>query len=101
MSELAVNTKGEAGAAAECLVDLLAEPYRKTLLSGFEQARAALAKMGVLATGISGSGPTVFCIVDDSRIAEAAANWLKKHYLKNETGFVHICRADLAGARTI
>jgi len=93
--------QGEAGAAASCLVDLLAEPYRKTLLPGFEEARAALGQMGVLATGISGSGPTVFCIVDDSRIAEAAADWLESHYLKNESGFVHICRADLAGARKV
>ncbi|MCP4049042.1 MAG: homoserine kinase [Gammaproteobacteria bacterium] len=93
--------QGEAGAAANCLVDLLAEPYRKTLLPGFEEARAALRQMGVLATGISGSGPTVFCIVDDSCIAEAAADWLETHYLKNESGFVHICRADLAGARKV
>jgi len=92
---------GETRAAATCLVDLLAEPYRKTLLPGFETARVELAKLGALATGISGSGPTVFCIVDDSHVAEAAAHWLKHHYLKNETGFVHICRADLAGAREI
>jgi homoserine kinase len=93
--------QGEAGAAANCLVDLLAEPYRKSLLPGFEEARTALAQIGALATGISGSGPTVFCIVDDSRVAEAAADWLEKHYLQNESGFVHICRADLAGARKV
>ncbi len=93
--------QGEAGAAAQCLVDLLAEPYRKSLLPGFEEARAELSKMGVLAVGISGSGPTVFCIVDDSRVAEAAARWLQQHYMKNEAGFVRICRADLAGAREV
>ena len=93
--------QGEAGAAANCMVDLLAEPYRKSLLPGFEEARAALSQMGVLATGISGSGPTIFCIVDDSRVAEAAAEWLERHYLQNDSGFVHICRADLAGARKV
>jgi len=71
------------------------------LLPGFEEARTALQKMGALATGISGSGPTIFCIVDDSRTAEPVAEWLKDHYLQNETGFVHICRADLAGAREV
>lgn len=93
--------QGEAEAAAECMVDLLAEPYRKKLLPGFEQARLALAQMGVLATGISGSGPTIFCIVDDSSVAQAAAQWLQHNYIQNENGFVHICRADLAGAREI
>ncbi len=93
--------QGEARGAAECLVDLLAEPYRKTLLPGFETARVELKKMGALATGISGSGPTVFSIVDDSHTAETVAGWLRDHYLQNETGFVHICRADLAGAREV
>jgi homoserine kinase len=93
--------QGEAVAAADCLVDLLAEPYRKSLLPGFEEARAELAKMGALATGISGSGPTVFCIVDDSRVADDAAQWLQQNYLQNESGFVQICRVDLAGAREV
>ena len=93
--------QGDALGAANCMMDLLAEPYRKVLLPGFEEARTELAQMGALATGISGSGPTVFCIVDDSRTAESVAAWLKNHYLQNETGFVHICRADLAGAREV
>ena len=93
--------QGDALGAAACLVDLIAEPYRKTLLPGFETARVELKKIGALATGISGSGPTIFCIVDDSRTAEAVAEWLKHHYLQNESGFVHICRADLAGAREV
>jgi len=93
--------QGEVGAAAECMVDLLAEPYRKSLLPGFEEARVELAEMGALATGISGSGPTVFCIVEDSHVAQAAAQWLQQNYVKNESGFVHICRADLAGAREV
>jgi homoserine kinase len=93
--------QGEAAGAAKCLVDWLAEPYRRTLLPGFEDARIELAKMGVLAVGISGSGPTIFCIADDSHVAEAAAAWLRQNYLQNDTGFVHVCRADLAGARVI
>jgi homoserine kinase len=93
--------QGEARAAAKCMIDLLAEPYRMSLLPGFEEARLELAKMGALATGISGSGPTIFSIVDDSRVAEAAARYLQQNYLQNESGFVHVCRVDLAGAREV
>jgi homoserine kinase len=93
--------QGEVSGAAACMVDLLAEPHRKTLLPGFAEARAALEEVGALATGISGSGPTIFCIVDDSDTARAAAQWLSRHYLQNEDGFVHICRADLVGARVV
>jgi len=93
--------QGGAGAAARCMIDFLAEPYRKSLLPGFDSARRELAQIGALAIGISGSGPTLFCIVDDSGIARRAAEWLGQNYLQNESGFVHICRADLAGARVL
>ncbi|MGD9021694.1 MAG: homoserine kinase [Lysobacterales bacterium] len=93
--------QGEVRAAAACMVDLLAEPHRQTLLPGFSEARVALQEAGALAIGISGSGPTVFCIVDDSDIARAAAEWLEANYLQNEDGFVHVCRADLVGARIV
>jgi homoserine kinase len=93
--------QGDAAAAASCLVDFLAEPYRNTLLSGFKEARVELAKLGALATGISGSGPTIFCIVDDSSVARATAQWLQQNYVQNDSGFVHVCRADLAGARKV
>jgi homoserine kinase len=92
---------GETVAAAGCMSDMLAEPYRMSLLPGFEEARDALGGMGALATGISGSGPTIFCVADDSRVAESAAQWLRQHYLQNDKGFVHICRVDLAGAREV
>ncbi|EAQ4182756.1 homoserine kinase, partial [Salmonella enterica] len=29
------------------------------------------------------------------------ADWLSKHYLQNQEGFVHICRLDTAGARVV
>ena len=93
--------QGDARAAAGCLVDFLAEPYRRSLLPGFKEARVELAKLGALATGISGSGPTIFCIADDSGVAHEAEKWLQQNYLQNDSGFVHICRADLAGARVV
>lgn len=92
---------GDPRDAAKCLVDLIAEPARRALIPGFDEARAALRRLGVLAFGISGSGPTVFAIVDDSRVAQQAAEWLEANFLRNEQGFVRRCRADLAGARRL
>lgn len=87
--------------AAECLVDMIAEPWRRDLIPGFTEARVALIGMGALAVGISGSGPTIFAIVDDSRVAEEGRRWLQTHFLQNSRGFVRLCRADLGGARAI
>jgi len=92
---------GNTRLAAECVVDHIAEPYRRVLLPGFDEARVELRELGALAVGISGSGPTIFALVNDSSIAARAANWMAEHYQQTERGFVHICRADLGGARSI
>jgi homoserine kinase len=92
---------GNTALAAECVVDHIAEPYRRKLLPGFDEARVELKKIGALAVGISGSGPTIFALVDDFEVAAKTEAWLDQHYRKNDQGFVHICRADLAGARII
>lgn len=92
---------GDSATAAECITDLVAEPHRQRLLPGFVDAREALMGMGALSVGISGSGPTVFCITNDSNVSRAAADWLAANYRESDRAFVHICRADLAGARLV
>ena len=92
---------GNTKLAAECVVDHIAEPYRRKLLPGFDEAKSALLELGALAVGISGSGPTIFALVDDFDVARETSAWMADHYQKNEQGFVHVCRADLGGARSI
>ena len=92
---------GNTPLAAASLVDHIAEPHRRSLLPGFEDARQSLKALGALAVGISGSGPTLFTIVDDFEVALATESWLDENYIKGESGFVHICRADLGGARSL
>ncbi|UDJ81706.1 homoserine kinase [Kosakonia oryzae] len=87
--------------AAKLMKDVIAEPYRMKLLPGFGEARQAVADIGALACGISGSGPTLFALCDKPDIAQRVADWLGKHYLQNQEGFVHICRLDTAGARVV
>lgn len=84
--------------AASMLKDVVAEPYREKLLPGFSQAREYAKQAGALATGISGSGPTLFSISNDISVATRLADWLSQHYVQNETGFVHICRLNVEGS---
>ncbi|REL34568.1 homoserine kinase [Thalassotalea euphylliae] len=81
--------------------DVLAEPYRESLLPGFVEAKAHLQSAGCLAVGISGSGPTLFAVTDDKALADNAATWLQENYLSTELGFVHVCKADTQGARCL
>lgn len=92
---------GNTELAASCVVDHIAEPYRRHLLPGFDDAQRELCKLEALAVGISGSGPTVFALVDDIVVARKVQLWLAANYQKTEQGFVHVCRADLGGARSI
>lgn len=87
--------------AVTMIKDVVAEPYRTQLLPGFAKAREHAKQSGALACGISGSGPTIFTICDDKKIAEEMMQYLQQHYIQNDEGFVHICRLDMAGARTI
>ncbi|WP_448566995.1 homoserine kinase [Thalassotalea ganghwensis] len=92
--------------AFSVLSDVVAEPYRCHLLPKFSEAKEYLLAQGSLAVGISGSGPTLFCVVDHKEKAQQLATWLKNHYLQvaddgHEYGFVHICQADSQGACVI
>ncbi len=85
--------------AAKMIKDVIAEPYREKLLPGFAKAREYAASAGALATGISGSGPTLFSICKQKDVAERVANWLENNYVQNQEGFVHICRLDKQGSK--
>lgn len=90
---------GQEAVAAAMLKDVIAEPYRAQLIPGFAEVRDHAATMGALATGISGSGPTVFCVMKDLHQAEKLKNWLAEHFIQNQDGFCHICKLDAQGAR--
>ncbi|WP_196140361.1 homoserine kinase [Aliikangiella sp. G2MR2-5] len=85
--------------AFSLLKDVVAEPYRKSLLPNFEKSILELKQLGSLASGISGSGPTLFTVFDDRESATKAKDWLTENYLQSEAGFVHICQVDHQGAR--
>ena len=87
--------------AFSVLTDVVAEPYRKDLLPKYQASRDYLVAQGALAVGISGSGPTLFCICDNEQQAEQFALWLKDNYLQTSLGFVHVCKVDDVGATTL
>ncbi len=86
--------------AAAMMQDVIAEPYRKSLLPKFDESRAFSEQNGALAFGISGSGPTVFAVCDNLQNAEKINQWLTDNYIQNDTGFSHVCQLDLDGAVT-
>lgn len=96
----AMYAKDEADAVA-ALQDLVAEPARTPLLPELPAIRSALAQQGVLHLGISGAGPTLFALCRDDAQAQLAADYLSRHYEKNQDATTQICRLSLAGARAL
>ena len=93
----ACHTRNEKLAAA-CLVDVIAEPYRAQLIPGFDLARSYGAALGALATGISGSGSSIFSIFTDKDDAFEMKEWLERNFIANEDGFAHVCFIDEKGS---
>lgn len=90
--------------AFSVLKDVVAEPYRISLLGDFENTKKELLDHGCLAVGISGSGPTVFAACDSLENAEKAKQIFDDLYIpkdKSKKGFTHICKVDTQGSRRI
>lgn len=109
--------RGEGREAAALMVDTFVEPKRAPMIPGFDEVMAQMRACGSIATGISGSGPTIFSLFDDPVMAKAAleparawtlsvANTMKGAAFSTTTGtasgaFACLCTVDEAGARLI
>lgn len=87
--------------ALSMINDVVAEPYRRSHIPGYNQAKAAVKELEAVACNISGSGPTLFAIAEELRVARAVEEWLLGNYVTEPGGFVKVCRIDKSGARLI
>ncbi|MBO6258910.1 MAG: homoserine kinase [Succinivibrio sp.] len=90
--------RGDHKLAARCLSDVIAEPYRKQLIPGFDAMRDFALQHGAMSAGISGSGSSVFAVFEDLAMAEQMKVYLEREFIANEDGFCHICKLDRRGA---
>jgi len=91
--------RGDGHEAARLMIDPIVEPCRSPMIPGFDTIKSALLSAGSLATGISGSGPTIFAIFDDDRAAhkalERARLWTSAVSGRADEGsFSRLCSAD-------
>ena len=96
-SFIQASHNGNEKLAAAVLKDVLAEPYRKGLIPGYDAAMEKAKELGALASGISGSGPSIFIVMKDLAKAEEMQNYLNQSFIQNDDGFCNICRIDTDG----
>jgi homoserine kinase len=66
------------------LQDVIIEPQRAQLIPHFYEIKEAVLAEGVLGCSISGSGPSIFALSQNSIVAEKAGEIMKKIYEKNK-----------------
>jgi homoserine kinase len=84
------------------LRDVIAEPIRSVFIPGFDEIRKRVVDAGGLGCGISGSGPTIFCLSGIESIAhqvgKIVACHFENHQLKSD---VFVSTINYEGAKIL
>jgi len=62
------------------MVDLLVEPFRASMIPGFDRARDAARAEGALGFGIAGAGPSVFAWTSSDEVAARVASGVERAF---------------------
>lgn len=88
------------GLIGRSLRDYVIEPQRSKLIPGFYDVQDAAMKAGVLGCSISGAGPSIFALSNNSNIAENAAVEMQKVFTDLKIASqIYVSPINLEGAR--
>ena len=96
-------TTGDEGLLNRSVEDVIVEPVRARLLSGFTEVKHAALRAGALGCSISGSGPSVFAIASSLQRAKTISRSMTKAF-KQSAGVecdVFVSRTNDEGARIV
>ena len=84
------------------LVDIIAEPARKSLIPFFDNIKNSALKAGALGAGISGSGPTVFALCKGDIVAKAVYKSIEESYKNTGIDFeIFVSKVSPEGIKII
>ncbi len=94
--------KGDIELLGRSMHDPLVEPIRSMLIPGFDEAKQAALKAGVVASSISGSGPSIFAISSTRDGAEKGSRAFSKVFDRYHIDYqVYISKLNMEGAKII
>lgn len=84
------------------LVDVVIEPHRSALITGFQELKKAATDSGALGSGISGSGPSMFALSRGEDSAIRVGESMRQAFLKYSIEFeLHISKINPKGIHII
>ncbi|RYY90985.1 MAG: homoserine kinase [Chitinophagaceae bacterium] len=94
--------RNDAALIGRSMTDLVAEPYRKALIPGFDEAMAAAAAAGAIGGGISGSGPSLFQFSRDHATAASVGAAMGAVYARlGIDQFTYVTTINPEGVRVV
>jgi homoserine kinase len=81
------------------LVDRIHQPYRQKLIKGYAEVEQASVAAGAYGMVISGAGPTLLALVDESRASQVVQAMSEAWQIMGIEPIVRILQLDLAGAQ--
>jgi homoserine kinase len=94
--------KGDYELIGRSIVDVVAEPLRSDLIPGFDKVKKAAMLNGALGCGISGSGPTIFCLCKGVANAQRAGKAIQEEFNNiNLLSEIYISEVNREGAHII
>ncbi|HEY4100693.1 MAG TPA: homoserine kinase [Gemmatimonadales bacterium] len=91
---------GDLALLGRSIDDRIAEPARRHLLPGFDDAKQASREAGALGCSISGAGPTVFALVDDDETGRRVGDAMVAAYQRaGVDATARVEKVDMNGTR--
>jgi homoserine kinase len=81
------------------LVDRIHQPYRQKLIKGYTEVEQASVAAGAYGLVISGAGPTLLALVDESRASQVVQAMSEAWQIMGIEPIVQILQLDVAGAQ--
>lgn len=76
--------KGDLALLSRCMQDVIIEPVRSILIPEYQTMKTIALSAGALGFGISGSGPSVFALCEDSATAHTILSRLQAHLQQHQ-----------------
>ncbi len=94
--------KGDYELISRALEDFIVEPVRKSLIPKFDAIKNESLQAGALGGGISGSGPSIFMLSENSETARKVENTMRGIYSKTTIDFnIYITEINAEGVKIL
>ena len=93
---------GDVALIGRSMHDVVAEPYRKGFIPGYDVLKEGVLAEGALAMNIAGSGPSIFALAADEAVSQRVSQRMRAHFARLGIGCkIYAGRVSNRGARIV